>query len=230
MIPKKIHYCWFGGSPMPREVFYYIETWKKFCPDYEIKEWNEQNFDVNMCQYTQEAYQHKKWAFVSDVARVFALNHEGGIYLDTDVEIISSLDSLLDHKGFLGFEGTSHVATNIIACEKGNPIICYFLEEYKHRSFIKRDGTLDETTNVEELTRLLVQREGLILNGERQSLQDFEIYPTDVFSPYDYLTGKLHKTCDTKTIHWFSQSWIKQNPWKRKLIQFYHRLVGVKVD
>lgn len=229
MIPKKIHYCWFGKNPLPKDVDSYIVTWKQFCPDYEIKEWNEQNFDVNMCKYTREAYQHKKWAFVSDVARVFALSHEGGIYLDTDVEIISSLDSLLCHKGFLGFEGSSHVATNIMACEKGNPVISYFLEEYKHRSFIKSDGTLDETTNVEGLTRLLVQREGLILNGERQSLQDFEIYPTEVFSPYDYLTGKLHKTVDTKTIHWFSQSWIKQNPWKRKLIQFYHRLAGIKV-
>lgn len=229
MIPKKIHYCWFGGHPLPKDVRKYIDSWKEFCPDYEIKEWNEQNFDVNMCQYTREAYLNKKWAFVSDVARVYALSQEGGIYLDTDVEIVSSLDSLLEHKAFLGFEGTAHVATNIMACEKGNPIITYFLEQYKHRSFINPDGTLDQTTNVEELTHLLVQNQGLILNGKQQTLQDFEIYPTDFFSPYDYLTGQLHKTSNTKTIHWFSQSWIKQNPWKRKLIQFYHRLLGIKI-
>lgn len=229
MIPRKIHYCWFGGNPLPKDVKVYIDSWKKFCPDYDIKEWNEQNFDVNMCLYTKEAYQNKKWAFVSDVARVYALSQEGGIYLDTDVEIISSLDPLLNHKGFLGFEGSTHIATNIIGCEKANPVITFFLEKYKQRSFVKADGTLDQTTNVEELTNLLVQNQGLILNGKQQSLQDFEIYPTDVFSPYDYLTGLLHKTDNTKTIHWFSQSWIKQNPWKRKLIQFYHRLLGIKI-
>lgn len=230
MIPKIIHYCWFGGGAKSDLVLKCIESWTKFLPDYEIKEWNEKNFDVNLCRYTQEAYQNKKWAFVSDVARVYALYHYGGIYLDTDVEIVSSLDSLLKNKGFVGFEGTAHVATNIIACEKENPVITFFLEEYMRRSFIKPDGTLDQTTNVENLTKILVENQGLILNGKRQSLKDFEIYPTDVFSPYDYLTGRLHKTSETKTIHWFSQSWIQQNPWKRKLIQFYHRLIQLKIS
>lgn len=229
MIPKIIHYCWFGGNPLPQDVQKYIETWKKFCPDYKIKEWNEQNFDVKFCTYTQEAYQNKKWAFVSDVARVYALCTEGGIYLDTDVEIIASLDELLGYRGFIGFEGSTHVATNIIGCEKGNEVMTHFLEKYKQRSFIKEDDFLDQTTNVEELTKLLVAQYHLHLNGTRQNIGAFEVFPTDVFSPYDYLTGILHRTENTKTIHWFSQSWIKQNPWKRKFIQWYHRFMGIRI-
>lgn len=229
MIPKIIHYCWFGGNPLPQDVQKYIDTWKKFCPDYEIKEWNEQNFDVNFCTYSQEAYRNKKWAFVSDVARVYALCTEGGIYLDTDVEIIASLDELLGYRGFIGFEGSTHVATNIIGCEKGNEVMTHFLEEYKQRSFIKEDGSFDQTTNVEELTKLLVAQHHLLLDGTKQNIGAFEVFPTDVFSPYDYLTGILHRTENTKTIHWFSQSWIKQNPWKRKLIQLYHRFMGIRI-
>lgn len=229
MIPKKIHYCWFGGNSLPKDVQIYIETWKKFCPDYEIKEWNEQNFDINANQYVMEAYHQKKWAFVSDVARITALYQEGGIYLDTDVEIIRSLDSLLNNQLFLGFEGTKWVGTNIIGAVKGHPLLKKFLDDYKSRSFINKDGSLDLTTNVEKLTLLLIDNYGIEPSGKEQQSGDIHIYPTDYFSPYDYIQGKVKKTNNTYSIHWFTQSWIKRSLWKKKLSIWYHRLCGIKM-
>lgn len=230
MIPKKIHYCWFGGNPLPKDVLKYIDTWKKFCPGYEIKEWNEQNFDIHRNRYVEEAYQLKKWAFVSDVARINALYTEGGIYMDTDVEVVRNLDPLLNTRGFLGFEGTQWIATNLAGFEAGHEILQKFLEAYDHRSFVNSDGTLDQTTNVEELTKLLVEQYHLILNGEEQELADgIVVYPTDYFSPYDYIQGKLNKTSNTYTIHWFSQSWIGQSPVRKKIAQWIHRITGTKM-
>ena len=227
MIPKKIHYCWFGGNPLPEDVQKYIETWKKFCPDYEIKEWNEQNFDIHRNQYVEEAYQQKKWAFVSDVARIYALYTEGGIYMDTDVEVVRNLDPLLNVRGFLGFEGTQWIATNLVGFEAGHELLKMFLDSYDYRSFVREDGTLDQTTNVEELTKLLVEYYQLVLNGEKQNLaKGIIIYPTDYFSPYDYIQGKLNRTEHTYTIHWFSQSWIGQGSIRRKIAQLIHRITG----
>lgn len=228
MTPKVIHYCWFGGKEKPKEILNYIDSWRKYCPDYIIKEWNESNFDIHCCSYVEQAYQHKKWAFVSDVARLYALYHEGGIYLDTDVEIIKPLDCFLSNKGFLGFEGTQWIATNIIGAESNNRLMKQFLNAYFQRLFVKEDGCLDMTTNVEELTKLL-KEEGLVLNGKEQGVGDFTIYPSDYFSPYDYIQGKIKKTDNTYTIHWFSQSWVKQNVVRKKLSQWYHRIVGVKM-
>ena len=230
MIPRKIRYCWFGGNPLPKGVQKYIETWKKFCPNYEIKEWNEQNFDIHRNRYTEEAYQQKKWAFVSDVARIYALYTEGGIYMDTDVEVVKNLDQLLNTRGFLGFEGTQWIATNLVGFEAGHETLKKFLDAYDHRSFVKEDGTLDQTTNVEELTKLLVDEYHLALNGQKQYLTGgIVIYPTDYFSPYDYIQGKLNQTEHTYTIHWFSQSWIGQSPIRKKIAQLIHRITGTQM-
>lgn len=220
MIPKKIHYCWFGGNPLPKDVQKYIETWKKFCPDYEIKEWNEQNFDVHRNPYVEEAYCHKKWAFVSDVARITALYQEGGIYLDTDVEIIRPLDNLLDNHLFLGFEGSQWIGTNIIGAEKGHALLKKFLDEYESRKFINDDGSLDLTTNVEKLTRLLIDNYGIELTGKEQQSGDVHIYPIDYFSPYDYIQGRVKTTKNTYSIHWFSQSWIQRPAWKKYYLNY----------
>ena len=127
MIPKKIHYCWFGGNPLPEMAHRCIESWKKYCPDYEIKEWNESNFDLNCCAYVREAYAAHKWAFVSDVARLQALVSEGGIYMDTDVEVIKPLDELLKYEAISGFESEDRVPTGMMACEKGHKM---FAEKY----------------------------------------------------------------------------------------------------
>lgn len=230
MIPKKIHYCWFGGNSLPKDVQKYIDSWRKYCPDYEIKEWNEQNFDIHLNRYVEEAYQQKKWAFVSDVARIYALYTEGGIYMDTDVEVVRNLSSLLNHRGFLGFEGTQWIATNMVGFEAKHELLELFLDSYNHRRFLQPDGTLDQTTNVEELTKLLVDKYHLQLNGIQQHLQgDIMIYPTDYFSPYDYIQGKLNRTSNTYSIHWFSQTWIGQSSWRKKIAQVFHRIMGIKM-
>lgn len=229
MIPKTIHYCWFGGKPKPKSVLRCIESWRRFCPDYEVKEWNEQNFDVCINEYCEEAYKLHKWAFVSDVARLWALINEGGVYLDTDVEVIKPIDDLLSHTAFLGFEGSQWIGTNIIGTTKGNRLLTLFFEEYKNRHYQNPDGTLNQSTNVVELTLLLLKKTNLKLNNCFQDLQDVVVYPSVYFNPYDYVSGKLRKTEETYTIHWYSQSWMDQNRWRMRLrpfIQIYHRLLN----
>ena len=122
MIPKTIHYCWFGGNPLPDLAVKCIDSWKKYCPDYEIKEWNEKNFNLDACPYVREAYEAKKWAFVSDYARLYAMVTEGGIYMDTDVEVLKPLDEYLDNLAFSGFQTEKEIPTGIMACEKGFPL------------------------------------------------------------------------------------------------------------
>ena len=229
MIPKIIHYCWFGGKEKPEDVLKMIASWKKHCPDYEIKEWNETNFDIHLNRYTEEAYQQKKWAFVSDVARLWALVHEGGIYMDTDVEVIRSLNNLLANKAFIGFEGTQWIGTNLMGTEPHNAFLQAFLEDYNHRNFTNPDGTLNQTTNVEEITSRFLTQHNLERNGKQQQVGDFTIYPTDYFSPYDYINGKVRTTANTYSIHWFSQSWIKRSKWKTCLSQWWHRICGTQM-
>lgn len=229
MIPKIIHYCWFGKQPLPYKVKQFINTWVKYCPDYQIKQWNEDNFNVHSIPYTKEAYQQKKWAFVSDVARLNALVHEGGIYMDTDVEVIKSLDTLLDNQAFLGFEGTKFIATNMMGAEANHPFLKHFLDSYQTRHFIKEDGSLDLTTNVEIITQKLLHSFNLKLNGKEQDIDAIHVYPSDYFSPYDYINGTITRTNNTYTIHWFEQSWTKKNKFITKIIQLYHRIIGTKM-
>lgn len=132
MIPRTIHYCWFGDKEKPAEVLRMIANWQKHCPGYEIKEWNENNFDIRLNRYCEEAYATKKWAFVSDVARLWALVHEGGVYMDTDVELVRPLDRLLTNKAFLGFEGTQWVGTNLIGAEPSHSFFIELLKSYDH--------------------------------------------------------------------------------------------------
>ena len=147
MIPKIIHYCWVGRNPLPDDVRHYIESWKKYCPDYKIIEWNEDNFDIFFNQYAREAYNAKKWAFVSDYIRLSVLNTYGGIYMDTDVEVVKNLDEFLSNKAFSGFESNKYIPTGIMGAEKGNAWIQYLLSYYDNRSFYLDDGTPDLTTN-----------------------------------------------------------------------------------
>ena len=149
-IPKKIHYCWFGNNELPEEQKKYIETWKKHCPDYEIKEWNEKNFDINSNKYVKEAYEAKKFAFVSDYVRLHALYNEGGIYMDTDIEVLKSFDVFLKHTAFIGFEDLKHIGTGVIGAEKGNKWIRLLLKDYDNISFYTKNGEIDLTTNREK--------------------------------------------------------------------------------
>lgn len=205
-IPKKLHYCWYGGKPLNRRAEKCIESWKKFCPDFEILRWDESNSDMQENRYVREAYQSKKWAFVSDYFRLKAVYENGGVYLDTDVELIKPLEGFLDCGGFMGFEDRVNVATCIMGGVRGHLFFRRALETYRSRAFLLDNGECDTTTNVEFLTRLLVDN-GLVQNGERQSVMDMDIFPNDYFSPKSLVTGKITLTENTHAIHRFEASW-----------------------
>lgn len=208
MIPKIIHYCWFGGKPLPQLTEKCISSWKKYCPDYEIKRWDESNFDINMFSYTKEAYQAKKYAFVSDAVRLFAISKFGGIYMDTDVEVIKSLDRFLIHPAFSGFESETKVPTGIMASEKDGVWATRELAHYTNRHFLKNDGTWDLTTNVEIISGNLLET-GFQFNNTYQEHQGIIVmYPKEYFCPKDLSTGKTIITANTYTIHHFDGSWL----------------------
>ena len=215
MIPKIIHYCWFGGNPLPEDAARCIESWKKYCPGFEIRAWNESNFDVNCCRYVQEAYAAKKWAFVTDYVRLYALVNEGGIYMDTDVEVLRPLDRFLDHQAFSGFESSGNIQTGIMACEKGYAPFKELLDEYENRPFKKENGELNMTTNVVYITNLF-SRYGLKLDNTYQEVQGFALYPMDYFCAKSFHTGIVHATENTYTIHHFAGSWLSDESKRRK--------------
>lgn len=220
MIEKKIHYIWFGRNPLPKLAIKCIESWKKNCPDYEIIEWNEDNFDISCNQYVKQAYENKKWAFVSDYVRLYVLYHYGGVYMDTDVEVLKSLDGYLHHKAFSGFESYDRIPTGIIAAEKGNKDIKALLDEYEDRQFVKEDGSLDLTTNVTTITNYFVKK-NIVLNNTYQDIDGFVFYPSDYFCPKDSVTKVLKITNNTVTIHYFDGSWVpKSRKIKQKILNF----------
>lgn len=216
-IPKTIHYCWFGRGAKPESVLKYIESWKKFCPDYTIKEWNEDNFDINSYRYTAEAYQNRKWAFITDVVRLYAIYTEGGIYMDTDVEVLGSFDKFLHHSAFSGFETDGNVPTGMMAAEKGSRWAKELLDDYKDRSFVKKDGSLDMTTNTTTITNYMLAK-GLVLNNKYQELDGLcAMYPADYFCPKDHRTGEILLTPNSVCIHHFAGSWIEHKSLEYRL-------------
>lgn len=227
MIPKKIHWCWFGRGEKPALVKRCVESWEKYCPDYEIIEWNEDNFDVNCNGFVKEAYEQKKYAFVADYVRLAVLYEYGGIYMDSDVEVIRSLDeTFLKYKGFSGFESISSAGTGIMACESKFPLFKTLLSYYDNISFLNPDGSFNDTTNTEIITKEFIKR-GLILNNKFQIVDDFALFPSDYFCPYDNPTGKLYKTENTYTIHWFSGSWIEKKDMRKiKKTRVLFRIFG----
>lgn len=226
MIPKKIHYCWFGHGKKPKLADKCIESWRKYCPDYELIEWNESNFTINCNRYVQEAYEKKKYAFVTDYVRLHALYYHGGIYMDTDVEVVKPLNVFLQHNAFSGFESPEHVPTGIMACEKNFPLFKELLDHYESKAFINASGEMDMTTNVQSITSAL-EKYGLVKNGSFQVVHNFALYPRDYFCPLDDATGVLYKTSNTHTIHWFSKSWIEpQYRIRSKITRIFHRAFG----
>ena len=209
MIPKKIHYCWFGGNPLPELAQKCILSWKKYCPDYEIIEWNESNFDINCCDYVREAYEAKKWAFVSDVARLYALVNYGGIYMDTDVEVLRSLDDLLTYDAVSGFEAKDRIPTGLMACREGQSLFVELLNEYDAIHFLRKDGTYDTTTNVTRITNTCLKY-GLQLNNTLQTVNGFTLLPCDYLCPKDCETHALTITKNTYVIHHFDGSWLSE--------------------
>lgn len=222
MIPKVIHYVWFGGKPLGRLEERCIASWKKFLPDYKIMRWDENNFDIRQNTYCYEAYQNKKWAFASDYVRLWALVNYGGIYMDTDVEVIGSFDSFLSLHAFSGFESETMIATGILASEANHPLFQDLLSFYDNRHFIQADGSMDQTTNVTVLTEYLKKR-GLTPNNRFQEVSGLSLYPRDYFSPKSHSTGKLYLTDNSVAIHHFNGSWIDEDD--REINEVKHRIL-----
>ena len=209
-IPKIIHYCWFGGNPLPELAKKCIASWKKFLPDYEIKEWNEQNYDVRKITYTAQAYDAKKYAFVSDYARFDILYQYGGIYFDTDVEVIKPLDEILKRGAFAGVECAVALAAGLgIASPAASTIYQEILDSYRESSFIKSDGSMDLTTVVTRVSDIF-KKHGFTDKNEIQEVAGVTVYTTEYFCPKDFETGELKITEHTRTIHWFDGSWLDE--------------------
>lgn len=234
MIPKIIHYCWFGENELSPLAKKCIDSWKKHCPNYQIIEWNEKNFDISCNDYVREAYEFKKYAFVTDYVRLYVMYTYGGIYMDTDVEVVNNLDQFLIHEAFSGFEDDAHIPTGIMACEKNFTLFGELLDYYKGKHFIKENGEFDLKTNVETITNLLSQK-GFVPNGKLQSVENFTLYPKEYFCPLDYHTRILNKTKNTCTIHWFNASWHTEeenilheyNVLKKKFVKLFGNKLGI---
>lgn len=211
VIPKKIHYCWFGNNPLNKKAIKCINSWKKYFPDYEIIQWNESNFDTNFCNYTKQAYLQKKWAFVSDVARIWILFNYGGLYFDTDVEVIKSMDYIIDDGPFIGCENEDNKEIELnpglgIAAYPHMDIYEEILEYYKKANFLDENGYYTGITIVHVVTDLFVKY-GMTNNSLNKRIANVKIYPKEYFCPLDYRIGKLCLTENTYSIHWYSASW-----------------------
>jgi len=213
MIPKIIHYCWFGRKPLPELASKCIASWKKFLPDYEIKEWNEDNFDVNQIPYTAQAYKSKKYAFVSDYARFKIMYENGGIYFDTDVEVIKPLDKIIGKGPFFGIESSEtkkSCAPGLgFACNSGLDLCKEMIDYYKSSNFILPNGQYNLKTVVQIFSEILDSK------GFSPSLNPVEfngiyVYPPEYFCPINYHTGKINITDNTYTIHHYAASWVNQ--------------------
>lgn len=208
MIPKKIHYCWFGGNPLPQDALMCIESWKKYFPDYEIIEWNEKNFDMNSCDYIREAAENKKWAFVSDFAIFKILYDFGGIYFDTDVEVVRNFDEIIAMGAFMGKEEPQDSTTYVInpglgmAAEQGNGFCLDVIEYYKTIHF----DFNNIITVCEHVTRCL-KKKGYIGNNKIEKIDGFTLYPTEYFCPKNYYTNEMRMTRNTCSIHHYTSSW-----------------------
>lgn len=220
MIPKIIHYCWFGGNPLPASAKKCIESWKKYLPDFEIKEWNEQNFDVNCHPYAKMAYEQKRWAYLSDVVRLIVVEHEGGFYFDTDVELVRRPTELLESdevSAWFGWETKVYINTGLgFAAAAHHPAVQAMLRMYEN---------LTEIKGCPQLNTDAMLANGLKTNGERQKVLEAEILPRDWMCPYNDLTGVLKKTENTFSIHWFTKSpHGKMAYYRSKITQVWHRV------
>ena len=225
MIPKTIHYCWFGRGEMPQLAQNCIATWHKYMPNWEYKTWNEETFDIKSIPYTAEAYTAGKYAFVSDYVRLWALHKEGGVYLDVDFEVYKPFDDLLANKAFAGFEGSKHnpVMMGVCASEANGVWVSEMMDAYSGRHFIKADGTPDLTTNVQFITAIMASN-GFRQDGMEQYYKDLHVFPVDYFSPR-HTTGEYIRTENTYCEHKGLASWGDHTKgWKGYIL----KLVGQK--
>lgn len=224
MIPKTIHYCWFGRGEKSNLSQKCIRSWKHYCPHYRIIEWNEDNFDVYMNAYTKTCYDNEKWAFLSDYVRLVVVYQNGGIYFDTDVEAIRSFDALLDNDAFFGFENTQFVATGLgFGARKGHPFVKEMIKQYEH---IIDDGfktVMCPTLNTEALLPFGLKRDGSLQILDNNTV----VYPKEYFNPLDDSTGRLNITSNTYSINHYGKSWMKKSlKLRSKLTRPFHRILG----
>ncbi|MEG2275979.1 MAG: capsular polysaccharide synthesis protein [Clostridia bacterium] len=208
-IPKKIHYVWVGGKEKPADIKRCMKTWQKYLKDYEIIEWNESNFDIDSHPFVKAAYKAKKWAFVSDYIRAYAIYNQGGIYLDTDILMLDKLDDLLENKAFVGYENDDHPFTAVFGAEPGHPFIKDMLDYYNNLD-INFNFSDNNTISV---SNLLIEKYGCKLGNIEQTLkEDIKVYKDGVL---------CNPSKDTKTIHIFTGTWLDEGkPWKRKLNKY----------
>lgn len=219
MIPKIIHYCWINKDPYPPLVKHCMKSWRKKLPDYQFIKWDSHNFDINSYQFTKEAYDRKKWAFVADVQRLYALYHYGGIYLDADVEIFKSLNPLLNHKAFVCFESDRELSSAVIASEKNHPWIERLLSYYLDQPFILKDGTLNTIPNPVIISDISKKEFGFVPENRKQVFKgDVHVYPNHYFSPPDFKPRD-----ETYAIHYFQSSWhdksITSGYWYKNILR-----------
>lgn len=206
-IPKVIHYCWFGRNPIPDKYKVWMESWRRYCPDYDIVEWNEDNYDITKNAYMYQAYEQKKWGFVPDYARLDIIYNYGGIYLDTDVELVQNLDDLLYQKGFAGFEDDRFVNFGLgFGAVKGLPILKSMINFYEKQKFVNEDGSLNLTASPHYQTQIL-EEHGLQLDGEYQYAGEMTIYPEKMLSGKSWATRRVILHSYTRSIHHFDSSW-----------------------
>lgn len=224
MIPKTIHYCWFGRGEKPKLAEKCIASWRKYCPDYEIIEWNEDNFDLNQNGYTRWCYDNKKYAFLSDYVRLAVVAEHGGLYFDTDVELLKSPDTLLEQEAFFGFETPDYVASGLgFGSAAHGTATETMLAEYEPLL----DG-LHGTKGCPRLNTSALVKLGLTANGQLQTVAGAVIYPVEYFNPYESATGRLKKTENTVSIHWYSATWMSPKQKLRSAIgKPLHRIFGV---
>lgn len=230
-IPKVIHYCWFGGGEIPEKDLKCIESWKKYCPDYEIKCWNENNYDVNKNMFIKQSYDKRKFAFVSDYARLDIIYNNGGIYFDVDVEVIKNIDSLLEHKGFFGLgeaEGKYYVSSGLgFGAEKNLSLLKDIMSVYENNSFLSKDGVMNTKPCPIITNEVLLDRKNFVI--EKNQFYDIDgviIYPTEYFDPKSYDNGKLNITDNTMTIHHYDGTWIDETS---RLYKKYSRIFGDRI-
>lgn len=229
LIPKKLHYMWLGKKPLPNNLKKCIESWKKYCPDYEVIEWNEDNYDLGKHPYMKQAYEVGEYGFVPDYARIDILYNEGGFYLDTDVELKRSIDDLRYQKAFCGVEKWQIINLGgLSGSVKGNHMMKEFLDARQDVFFLNKDGSQNKNTCGFYDTRVALKH-GYKIDGTSQAIGDINIYAYDWFQPYDYMSGIINETENTHSIHWFSGGWLdekmkKANEQARKVyMELYHK-------
>lgn len=227
MIPEVIHYCWFGKGQKSKLTQKCIDSWRKYCPDYEIIEWNEDNFDLNYNSYIRYCYDNRKWAYLSDLVRLIIVYQYGGIYFDTDVEVVSPFDPLLENEAFFSFENKKYINTGQgFGAVAGHPIVAAMIEQYSTFK-PKTDSTFDFIGCPELNTKALLSF-GLKLDGSLQNVEGAIILPAEYMNPYDDPTGRLNRTENTLSIHWYSKSALSKSAILRsKITRPFHRVFGI---